>query len=280
MLDRTQSSLSVYWSEISRVPLLTRREEEELAMRVARGDDRAREQLIRANLRLVVKVARDYEGLGLSIQDLVGEGNIGLMKAAERFRTGRGAKFSTYACWWIKNSLRRALSSQSRTIRVPVGIVDRVHQLRRAEGNLYSSSGGPPTEAMLSKVTGLSRRQIRRCREGLPVTCSLDRPLTYDRPRSLIDTVPDEQAPTPLEELEQKADPSILDHLISKLDSRQRTILQFRYGLDGVEPLTLEQIGRLFGLTRERIRQLEAAALSKLRRLLRRAESLPDALPG
>jgi RNA polymerase primary sigma factor len=258
-------ALQLYLREIGQVQLLTRKEEIELARRIKRGDKRAREQMIKANLRLVVKIARDYDGLGLPLLDLINEGNIGLMKGVERFRPGKGAKLSTYASWWIKQSIKRALANQSKTIRLPVHVVDKVAHLRRAELKLRESLDRDPTDEELADELGLNPRRVRLYRQASRAPVSLDAPIGDDEATRISEVVADPNAAAPSARIVAETDTELVREVLGTLTERESAILAMRYGLNDDTPKTLEEVGQRFGVTRERIRQIQDEALRKLR---------------
>lgn len=257
--------IKLYLREIGQVKLLTPKEEVELAARIRKGDKRAREQMIKANLRLVVKIARDYDGLGLPLLDLVSEGNIGLMKAVERFDPRKGAKLSTYSAWWIKQSIKRALANQSKTIRLPVHMVDKISRMRRTSMRLQEELGREPTDEELGQELGKTARSIARMRTAAIRPASLDAPIGEDGTESFGEVVEDERAESPYEQLESKTMARMLEEMVKTLTPRETTILRARFGLDGEDPQTLEDVGMTLGVTRERVRQLQQTALAKLR---------------
>ena len=261
------SALRLYLREAVETPLLTPAEEIQLAHRVQAGDPAAREHMIKANLRLVVKIAREYEDYGLPLLDLVNEGNIGLMRAVERFDPTKGAKLSTYAAWWIKQSIKRALSNQVKAIRLPIHLVQQIAQLRRAESAFEAKHGRPARESELAVVLGVGEDDILHWRESATVgTTSLEAPLGTDPDAGRVaDLVPDENAQMPWSGVSEETNAELIRQLVGTLNAREQRILQERFALNGGEPRTLEEIGVDFGLTRERIRQLEAVALKKLR---------------
>ena len=260
------TAFHLYLREIGRTPLLTPQEEIELARRIKRGDKKAREQMIKANLRLVVKIARDYEGYGLPLLDLINEGNIGLMKGVERFDPKKGAKLSTYAAWWIKQAIKRALANQSKTIRLPVHVVDKLFHLRRAAAKLEEVLGREATDDELAEELDYPVARVKLLRRADIRPTSLEAPIGDDETNRVADVVKDESADTPYEQLEEKTNSALVHEMVETLDAREKAILRQRFGLDGDERKTLEEIGEQFGVTRERIRQIEEIALKKLRK--------------
>ncbi len=270
------TSLRLYLREAVETPLLTPKEEVVLAHRIQAGDEAAREHMIRANLRLVVKIAREYEDYGLPLLDLINEGNMGLMRAVERFDPTKGAKLSTYAAWWIKQSIKRALSNQAKSIRLPIHLVQQIAQLRRAETQFEARNGRPPRDAELAIVLGVAEEDIQHWRESAMVgTTSLDAPLGNDSDSNRVaDVVADDNALMPWNSVSEETNAELIRELVLTLNPREQKILRERFALDGGEPRTLEEIGTDFGLTRERIRQLEAAALRKLRERMQTRERM------
>jgi RNA polymerase primary sigma factor len=266
------TALTLYLREVGRVKLLTPQEEIELAAKIKKGSAKAREHMIKANLRLVVKMAHDYDGLGLPLLDLISEGNIGLMSAVERFDPRKGAKLATYSSWWIRQSMRRALANQAKTIRLPVHMVDKIYHLRKAELRLLETFGREPTDVEVASELGLTTRQVSSMRISSLRPASLDAPLGEDGLTHLGEIVADENAATPYEKLENRATIEMLREMLKALDAREATVLRFRFGLDGGRERTLDEVGKEFGLTRERIRQLQNMALKKLRRLIESRE--------
>jgi len=269
-----RTALNLYMREVGEVNLLTPHEEAALAKRVRAGDEGAREHMIRANLRLVVKIAREYENLGLPLLDLINEGNIGLMKAVEKFDPAKGAKLSSYSSWWIKQSIRRALANQSKTIRLPVNAVDQIHHLRKASVRLHEILGRDPDDEELAQEVGLSVRRVGELRDAAVRTASLDAPLGDEDSSTLGEVVADENAPNPYQLFEDRNSLSMLGELIARLPERESRIIRSRFGLDDGRERSLEEIGQKFGLTRERIRQLQNLALAKLRRMLEEPEAI------
>lgn len=259
-------ALHLYLREIGQVKLLTPKEEITLAGRIKRGDKQAREHMIKANLRLVVKIARDYDGLGLPLLDLINEGNIGLMKGVERFDPKKGAKLSTYAAWWIKQNIKRALANQSKTIRLPVHVVDKVAHLRRAERKLRETFDRDPTDEELAEELQMDPRRVQQYREASKAPVSLDASIgNDDESNRIADVVADPNAAAPFDQLVRETDTELVREVLSTLSEREISILSRRYGLKDGTPRTLEEIGAQFGLTRERIRQIQEEALKKLR---------------
>lgn len=268
------SAFHLYVREIGETKLLTPKEEVDLARRIQRGDPKAREHMIKANLRLVVKIARDYEGYGLPLLDLINEGNIGLMRAVEKFDPKKGAKLSTYAAWWIKQSIRRALSDQSKTIRIPVHATDKLLHIRRAAVKLEEELGREPTAEEIGVELDISAKQVRELQTAAIRPASLDAPLGDDETSRIADIIADERASTPYEDLEEKTNADLVRKVIGILDPREMTILRYRFGLDGGGEKTLEEVGEKFGVTRERIRQIQNVALKKLRRRIEKLEAI------
>lgn len=268
MARDSDNSLDLYLREISRTPLLTVAEECDLAERIKMGDEKARSHLIRANLRLVVKIARDYSGYGVSLNDLISEGNIGLMQAVERFDPEKGGKFSTYGAWWIKQSVKRALANQSKTIRLPVHMVDKIARMRRIASMLAEALGREPSDEEIAAELGLPRQKIAMLKQAAQRQTSLDAPVGEGEVKLQGDVVSDESAPDPLEALTDKNLREQIGDLLGVLNERERKIIDDRFGLNGLKPMLLEDVGREFGVSRERIRQLQNVALAKMRKAL------------
>ena len=273
----SDNSLRLYLREIAKTDLLTPEQEVELAARIKKGDKKARSHMIRANLRLVVKIAQDYSGYGLPLADLISEGNIGLMKAVERFDPNKGGKLSTYGSWWIKQSIKRALANQSKTIRLPVHMVDKIARMRRISAILAESLGREPTQEELAEELGIPRKKLALLERASKRPTSLNAPVHEGDSSEFSDIIGDEHAVNPFEALDNKSMHGELDELLDVLDQREHRIIDARFGLDGKKPMTLEEVGVEFGVTRERIRQLQNIALQKMRTALRRKEvPLPD----
>jgi RNA polymerase primary sigma factor len=267
------TAIKLYLREIGQVKLLTPQEEIVLAAKIKKGDKKAREQMIKANLRLVVKIARDYEGIGLPLLDLISEGNIGLMKAVERFDPNKGGKLSTYGSWWIKQSIKRALANQSKTIRLPVHLVDKISKMRRVGMKLQEELGREATDEELADEMDMTAARVRQMRLAAIRPASLDAPIGDDDSNNFSDVVEDENATSPYGNLEDKTVTDMLQDMVKHLDTREATILRFRFGLDGGSEKTLEEVGVKFGVTRERVRQIQNLALRKLRKMIEKLES-------
>ncbi len=270
----SDTAIKLYLREIGQVKLLTPDEEVLLAARIKKGDKKARELMIKANLRLVVKIAHDYEGLGLPLLDLISEGNIGLMKAVERFDPAKGGKLSTYGAWWIKQSIKRALANQSKTIRLPVHLVDKISKMRRTGMKLQELLGREPTDEELGEELGMTASRVAQLRTAAIRPASLDAPIGDDDSNNFAEIVEDENADTPYEELEDKTVTKMLQEMVKTLDPREATILRYRFGLDGGSERTLEEVGVKFGVTRERVRQIQNIALNKLRKMIQKLEAV------
>jgi RNA polymerase primary sigma factor len=276
----SDSSMRFYLREISRTPLLTIEEETELAERIKRGDQEARDHMIRANLRLVVKIAGDYSGYGVPMSDLVSEGNIGLMKAVERFDPEKGGKLSTYAAWWIKQSIKRSLANQSKTIRLPVHMVDKIARMRRIASMLTEALGREPTDDELATELGLPRQKVAMLKQAALRPTSLDAPVNEGEATEYGDIIGDEAASNPLDRLVDSDLQDQLGDLLGILDERERRIIDGRFGLNGLKPMLLEDVGREFGVSRERIRQIQNSALTKMRRaLMKKDKPAPTTAP-
>jgi RNA polymerase primary sigma factor len=260
----TADTLQLFLNEIGRYPLLTAAEEVELAKRIERGDAKAKEQMINANLRLVVSIAKHYQGHGLALIDLIQEGIIGLIRAAEKFDWRKGFKFSTYATWWIKQAVQRGVANKARTIRIPVHVVEREQKVLRAERELVAQNERTPTDEELAERSKLSLKHVKEVRAAARAVASLDKPVGDEESAQFGDLfAADERGPA--EEVEVQLTEKALHRAVADLPEREQTIVKLRYGLDGdPEPKSLEEIGRILGITRERVRQLEAEALRRL----------------
>jgi RNA polymerase primary sigma factor len=276
--EDSDSGIKIYLREIGQIPLLTPEQEIDLAAKIKRGDKAARSLMIRSNLRLVVKIAHDYANLGLPLLDLISEGNIGLMKAVERFDPAKGGKLSTYAAWWIKQSIKRALANQSKTIRLPVHLVDKISKMRRVALQMSEELGREPTDEELAEEVGLSSSKVSQLKTVSIRPASLDAPISDDDTTEFGEIVGDMEALTPFERLRDQNLRDEVSDLLAVLDDREKKIIFSRFGLDGGKAKTLEEVGKKFGVTRERIRQLQNIALMKLRRALQKKEKPIDHL--
>jgi RNA polymerase primary sigma factor len=266
--DGPIDSLTIYMREVGMVALLKPDEEVALAAKIKRGDKSARERMISANLRLVVKIAREYEGYGMPLMDMINEGNIGLMRAVEKFVPAKGGKLSTYSSWWIKQSIRRAIANQAKTVRMPIHMMDKIAKVRRTANRLSAELGQEATDEEIADEMGLPAKRISYLRNAGIHTTSMDAPIGDDDTNRMGDLIVDERAENPYDNLEHKSMLDLLDDIIGLLPPREFNILRRRFGLDGGREHSLEQIGKEMGVTRERIRQLQNLALGKLRKLI------------
>jgi RNA polymerase primary sigma factor len=260
----TTDALQLFLNEAGRYELLTAAEEVELSKRIERGDREAKDLMINSNLRLVVSIAKKYQGHGLSLLDLIQEGIIGLIRAVEKFDWRRGYKFSTYATWWIRQAVQRGVANKSRTIRIPVHIAEREQKIARAERELTAKLERPPTDAEVAKQAKLTSKHVREVRQAARAVTSLDRPLGEGSDASLGDVVTGEAPPVD-EEVHVSLAEDTLRKALDELPEREQAVLKMRYGLDGeTDPASLEEIGRRLSITRERVRQIERRALERL----------------
>ena len=257
-------ALQLFLKDIGRVPLLTAAQEVELAKGIERGEVGAKRTMVEANLRLVVSIAKRYRNQGLPFLDLIQEGTIGLVRAAEKFDYRRGFKFSTYATWWIRQAVARALADKSRTIRVPVHVVEKLNGLARVERKLMIDLGRQPTSAEVAAELELQPEEVEQLRRSSQAIVSLEKPIGDDEDSQLGELLADETARAPDEEVEAALREETLKRLLGMLAPRERRILELRYGLDGERPRTLDEVGRIFNVTRERVRQIENQSLKKL----------------
>ncbi len=262
-LESTTDALQLFLRETGRHPLLTAAQEVELAKRIERGDREAKQRMIQSNLRLVVSIAKNYRNQGLPFLDLIQEGTLGLIRAVEKFDWRRGYKFSTYATWWIRQAVARALADKARTIRMPVHIVERLQKMNRAERNLWTQLGREPTLDEIAEEASLPIQQAKEVRAAARAATSLDQPVGDQEDAVLGDFVAGE-GPLPEEQVELSLRSQALAAALAALGERERQVLVLRYGLADSEPKTLEEIGRRLGLTRERVRQIEVEALRRL----------------
>jgi len=268
----TVDAIKLYLKDIQKTKLLTAEQERELAQKISEGDMAARDRMIESNLRLVVKIAKRYMNRGLPFLDLIEEGNLGLIKAVERFKLSKECRFSTYATWWIRQSIERALVNQSRTIRMPVHISDEINKFVKVSRELGHELNREPQVIEVADAMGVEPAFVRRLMVLLKKTYSIEHPMGENSDYSLIDTIEDDSAVNPLELAEQLNRYHVVATLIDGLNDNEKEILALRFGLDDREPQTLDTIGRQFGVTRERIRQIEAKTLEKLRTILAEAD--------
>lgn len=259
-----------YLREIGRVRLLVPEEEVELAKRVEKGEKRAKEKLIQANLRLVVSIAKKYVGRGLTLLDLIQEGNQGLIRAVEKYDWRRGYKFSTYATWWIRQAITRAIADQARTIRIPVHMVETINKLFRVSRRLMQELGREPTAEEIGQEMGLSAERVREIFKIAQEVTSIDAKVGDEEDSFLGDFIEDTSQPSPVDQASRALLKENLEEVLATLSPREAQVLRFRFGLNGNKPMTLEEVGREFAVTRERIRQIEAKALRKLKHPSRR----------
>ena len=261
----TDDPVRMYFKEIGKVPLLTAEEERELAIRIEQGDEEAKKKLCESNLRLVVSIARRYLNRGLSFLDLIQEGNLGLIKAVEKFDYTKGYKFSTYATWWIRQAITRSIADQARTIRIPVHMVETINKLIRISRQLLQEYGREPPSEEIAKEMGISVEKVREIKKISQDPVSLETPIGEEEDSHLGDFIPDEDIPSPVDAAAYSMLQKQLREVLDTLSEREKKVLILRFGLDDGRPRTLEEVGREFNVTRERIRQIEAKALRKLR---------------
>jgi RNA polymerase primary sigma factor len=262
--DAVQSPLETYLREINETPLLNAEEEKQLAYRIEDGDSEARDRMVRANLRLVVNIARSYTGKGLGLQDLIEEGNLGLLRAVEGFDPSMNTRFSTYASYWIKQSIKRALVNTAKTIRIPAYMVELLAKWRRASAKLQEELGRPPTQEEVAKSLNLPKKNLNIIKKAIRVYNSAPQTDQTDSGWSLDEMLMDGHTKTPDTEMVEADELHNVLEMLDKMDKREATVLRMRFGLDDEEPKTLKEIGERLGLTRERVRQIESEALSKL----------------
>ncbi len=260
-------ALQLFLKDIGKVELLTAAQEVELAKRIERGDHRAKQEMVEANLRLVVSIAKRYRNQGLPFLDLIQEGTIGLVRAAEKFDHRKGFKFSTYATWWIRQAVARALADKGRTIRMPVHVVEKLNKILRAERKLRAEIGREPTSLEIARELDLTLDEVEQIRASAQTPVSLEKPVGDDEESEFGHFLTDEAQPLPDEAAEFNLRKDALRKILGTLSTRERRVLEMRYGLDGRQPCTLDEVGRTFNVTRERIRQIENQSLKKLRAL-------------
>lgn len=271
------NSLKLYFKEMSAINLLTAEEEQALAARIAEGDQSAKDELVEANLRLVVSLAKHYQGCGISLQDLIQEGNVGLMKAAEKFDASKGFKFSTYAAWWIKQTITRAIADQSKTIRIPVHMTENINRVRKVSRDLATVLGHEPTDAEIAKEMNVTVEEVKLFKSYMADVTSLDIQVGEDEDTTIGSLIEDTNCVNPEKAAVKEAEKEILYSVLDTLSDREKDILIKRFGLEDGKPKTLEEVGMSYNLTKERIRQIENKALMKLRHPSR-AKMLRDAV--
>jgi len=269
-IEASTDALQLFLKDIGRVELLTAAQEVELAKRIERGDHRAKQEMIEANLRLVVSIAKRYRNQGLPFLDLIQEGTIGLVRAAEKFDYRKGFKFSTYATWWIRQAVTRAIADKARTIRIPVHMVEKLNKVVHIERQLVQRLGREPLPEEIAEELDMAPEEVREILRMAQHPISLEKPIGEEEDSELGDFVEDDQAESPFDSASVTLRRSDIENALSSLPARERRVIELRYGLDGSQPCTLEEVGRAFGVTRERIRQIENNTLKKL-------ESLPEA---
>jgi RNA polymerase primary sigma factor len=269
--------LDQYLREISQYPLITRREEVELAIKIKDGCRVSLDKLVRSNLRFVVSVAKKYQNQGVSLADLINEGNLGLIRAAHKFDETRGIKFISYAVWWIRQAILQALAEQSRIVRVPLNRAGTLHRIGRRSSALLQELGREPTVEEIAEGMDISREEVAKTMSISQNHLSLDAPLTPGEDNKLLDYLPDQQNPGPDEQAFERALSESIEEMLTDLKEREARILRLYFGLENKEPMTLEQIGQMMGITRERVRQIKEKALARLRHA-KRARALSSFL--
>jgi RNA polymerase primary sigma factor len=265
--DVSTDALQLFLKDIGRIPLLTAAQEVELSKRIERGDHRAKQRMVEANLRLVVSIAKNYRNQGLPFLDLIQEGTIGLVRAAEKFDHRKGFKFSTYATWWIRQAVARALADKARTIRMPVHVVEKLNKISRAERKLLGELGHDPTSEEIARELEIDREEVEQIRRSAQAPVSLEKPVGDEEESEFGHFLADQLAALPDEAAETTLRKETLKRILCALAPRERRVLELRYGLDGQHPRTLDEVGRTFNVTRERVRQIENQSLKKLQAL-------------
>jgi RNA polymerase primary sigma factor len=273
--DMTTDSLQLFLKDIGKVRLLTAQEEVDLAKRIERGDLDAKQKMVESNLRLVVSIAKNYRNQGLPFLDLIQEGTLGLVRAAEKFDYRKGFKFSTYATWWIRQAIARALADKARTIRIPVHVVEKLNKIGRAERKLVTELGREPTPDEIAEVTGIEPDEVDSIKRSAQAPVSLEKPVGDEEESEFGQFIADERAESPYERAAEILTKEALREALENLSYRERRVLELRYGLGGEHPRTLDEVGRTFNVTRERIRQIENQSLKKLQSLAE-AQKLRD----
>ena len=277
-VEPSLDSLRLYLREIGRVPLLTAEQEVSLAKRIERGDMRAKRQMVEANLRLVVSIAKGYIGRGLTFLDLIQEGSVGLIRAVEKFDYRKGYKFSTYATWWIRQAVTRAIADKARTIRIPVHMVEKLNKVVHTERQLVQRLGREPRPEEIAEALKMTADEVRDIQRMAQLPISLEKPVGDEEDSALGNFVEDQQAPSPYHLASTNLRRNDIDRALGSLSERDRQVIELRFGLNGEPPCTLEDVGRRFGVTRERIRQIENNTLKRLE-LLPECQGLRDAMP-
>jgi RNA polymerase primary sigma factor len=278
--EGTTDGLQLFLRDIGKVRLLTAQEEVALAKRIERGDVDAKRKMVESNLRLVVSIAKNYRNQGLPFLDLIQEGTLGLVRAAEKFDYRRGFKFSTYATWWIRQAIARALADKARTIRIPVHIVERLNRIGRAERKLVTGLGREPTVEEIADVAGVEPEEVESIKRSAQAPISLEKPVGDDEQSEFGQLIADDDAESPYERAAELLTKQALRDVLENLSYRERRVLELRYGLAGEHPRTLDEVGRAFNVTRERIRQIENQSLKKLQRLPEAQRLRDDAEPA
>jgi len=273
--DMTTDSLQLFLKDIGKVRLLTAQEEVELAKRIERGDLDAKQKMVESNLRLVVSIAKNYRNQGLPFLDLIQEGTLGLVRAAEKFDYRKGFKFSTYATWWIRQAIARALADKARTIRIPVHVVEKLNKIGRAERKLVTELGREPTPEEIAEVTGIDPEEVESIKRSAQTPVSLEKPVGDEEESEFGQFIADERAESPYDRAAEILTKEALRDALENLSYRERRVLELRYGLGGEQPRTLDEVGKTFNVTRERIRQIENQSLKKLQSLAE-AQKLRD----